>query len=391
MPCAGMPCRQPAGEWASQFSFLSMPRACAPPLPQMAAVTGGLDGSPVVLIQGPPGAHRAAQHYMRVHAGWQRWCTARPRRLRGRHQLPCPCRQGTHREWTLVRPSHGTAQRCSRSPAARPPPALPLPGTGKTKTILGLLSIIMHSAPRGAFASAAANGGSGGEPTSPTSAAAGQPSYVRYRQMSADKRRRVWMEANPHLLGRPDPRWAPAGGGRCSGGLAKVQGSWGAGWPASVQAEPTPLQAPLFRTRPPGSTAPFARPGLACLPPAGTRWCRQIRRTRATRLACCAAASRAASAGARGPRPACWCARGWEAWRERGEEGRQPAAVLHRCCHRWLEGGGSCHALLPLPCCCPLRPPQPPTGPPRFPPPRRSAPPPTPRWTRLCCASSQWG
>ncbi|PRW45131.1 putative helicase MAGATAMA 3 [Chlorella sorokiniana] len=99
---------------------------------QMAAVTGGLDGSPVVLIQGPP-------------------------------------------------------------------------GTGKTKTILGLLSIIMHSAPRGAFASAAPNGSSSSAPTSPT-AAAGLPSYVRYQKLSADKRRRVWMEANPYLLGRPDPR-----------------------------------------------------------------------------------------------------------------------------------------------------------------------------------------
>ncbi|KAI7846383.1 hypothetical protein COHA_000094 [Chlorella ohadii] len=77
--------------------------------------------------------------------------------------------------------------------------------TGKTKTILGLLSIIMHSAPRGAFASAVANGSSSSAPTSPTSAA-GLPSYVRYQKLSGDKKRRVWMEANPHLLGRPDPR-----------------------------------------------------------------------------------------------------------------------------------------------------------------------------------------
>ncbi|KAL4853029.1 putative helicase MAGATAMA 3 [Chlorella vulgaris] len=109
---------------------------------QMEAVTGGLDGSPVVLIQGPP-------------------------------------------------------------------------GTGKTKTILGLLSIIMHSAPRGAFAAApssnggangGSNGGGSGGTLSPTSAAAALPSYVRWQQLSAAEKQAAWMEANPYLLGRPDPR-----------------------------------------------------------------------------------------------------------------------------------------------------------------------------------------
>ncbi|PSC70977.1 putative helicase MAGATAMA 3 [Micractinium conductrix] len=102
---------------------------------QMEAVTGGLDGSPVVLIQGPP-------------------------------------------------------------------------GTGKTKTILGLLSIIMHSAPKGAFAAAApANGGGGDGALSPTAAdAENLPSYVKYRRMSAERKRAVWLETRPYLLGVPDPR-----------------------------------------------------------------------------------------------------------------------------------------------------------------------------------------
>ncbi|KAL4448164.1 hypothetical protein ABPG75_005383 [Micractinium tetrahymenae] len=100
---------------------------------QMKAVTGGLDGSPVVLIQGPP-------------------------------------------------------------------------GTGKTKTILGLLSIIMHSAPRGAFASAKPAGGGEGLGSPTAAAAEAQPSYIKYRKLSAERKRAAWLEANPYLLGAPDPR-----------------------------------------------------------------------------------------------------------------------------------------------------------------------------------------
>lgn len=64
----------------------------------------------------------------------------------------------------------------------------------------------MHSAPRGAFASAQPGGG--GEPvSSPTAAAAeAQPSYVKYRKLSAERKRAAWLEANPYLLGVPDPR-----------------------------------------------------------------------------------------------------------------------------------------------------------------------------------------
>ncbi len=104
----------------------------------------------------------------------------------------------------LLNPTDALSTAIAHPLTLSPPPCRA--GTGKTKTILGLLSIIMHSAPRGAFASAVANGSSSSAPTSPTSAA-GLPSYVRYQKLSRDKKRRVWMEANPHLLGRPDPRW----------------------------------------------------------------------------------------------------------------------------------------------------------------------------------------
>ncbi len=74
----------------------------------------------------------------------------------------------------------------------------------------------MHSAPRGAFAAAPSsnggangnsNGGGIGGTLSPTSAAAALPSYVRWQQLSAAEKQAAWMEANPYLLGRPDPRW----------------------------------------------------------------------------------------------------------------------------------------------------------------------------------------
>lgn len=88
----------------------------------------------------------------------------------------------------------------------RPPPWPSLAGTGKTKTILGLLSIIMHSAPRGAFASAKPGGG-GEALGSPTAAEAeAQPSHIKYRRLSAERKRAAWLEANPYLLGVPDPR-----------------------------------------------------------------------------------------------------------------------------------------------------------------------------------------
>jgi senataxin len=82
------------------------------------------------------------------------------------------------------------------------------PGTGKTKTILGLLSIIMHSAPKGAFAAAPSGGGDDGALSPRSAAARGVPSYVRWRQLSAEAKREAWMQANPYLLGQPDPRWA---------------------------------------------------------------------------------------------------------------------------------------------------------------------------------------
>lgn len=82
------------------------------------------------------------------------------------------------------------------------------PGTGKTKTILGLLSIIMHSAPRGAFASAAPVAAAAADGAlSPTAAdAEGMPSFVKYQRLSADRKKSAWLEANPYLLGVPDPR-----------------------------------------------------------------------------------------------------------------------------------------------------------------------------------------
>ena len=165
---------------------------------QMAAVTGGLDGSPVVLIQGPPGGclqGMLCAFLRKGHAGIA-CCLVFLSRSPGQLEL-------------LVRAPSSQQPYMHPTPQTILTPATHSPhspsGTGKTKTILGLLSIIMHSAPRGAFASAVPKGGSGSVPTSPT-AAAGLPSYVRYQKLSAEKRRRVWMEANPHLLGWPDPR-----------------------------------------------------------------------------------------------------------------------------------------------------------------------------------------
>ena len=107
----------------------------------MEAVTGGLDGSPVVLIQGPPGEARGGGGGGGAAGGGE-----------GRDGRP---------------------GLCAHTPTSCLPSWLSAfcPGTGKTKTILGLLSIIMHSAPKGAFAAAApANGGGGDGALSPTAA-----------------------------------------------------------------------------------------------------------------------------------------------------------------------------------------------------------------------------
>jgi hypothetical protein len=176
---------------------------------QMEAVTGGLDGSPVVLIQGPP-------------------------------------------------------------------------GTGKTKTILGLLSIIMHSAPRGAFAAATVPAVD--EALSPRAAAAARlPSYMAYRQLSAEARREAWLEANPVFMGRPDPRWAD-------------------GLPATCYSLPAAMLLFLtacwqsFQLGMAGkaSTSRGIRCRLPrlCLCRAGRRLCRMTGPTRQMPLACCSAASR---------------------------------------------------------------------------------------------------
>ena len=64
-----------------------------------------------------------------------------------------------------------------------------LAGTGKTKTILGILSVIMHSR---AASRPAPGGGAGSSSGAPTSEL---------------ERLRLWRAASPWAAGVPNPRW----------------------------------------------------------------------------------------------------------------------------------------------------------------------------------------
>lgn len=111
---------------------------------------------------------------------------------------------------------------CLAQPPPPPPPdthtpPLPRAGTGKTKTILGLLSIVLHSAPKGAFAAAPRPSSAAGNSTAGGSEAAGQPDRGvggtgAEAHPAALDGHELWLASSPWLAGRPDPRWA--GGSR---------------------------------------------------------------------------------------------------------------------------------------------------------------------------------
>lgn len=72
------------------------------------------------------------------------------------------------------------------------------PGTGKTTTILGLLAIVMHAAPLGAF-------GRGGTGVTNGSRKDGKADGSVAASTLQD-RQRAWLQASPWLRGIPDPR-----------------------------------------------------------------------------------------------------------------------------------------------------------------------------------------
>jgi hypothetical protein len=73
-------------------------------------------------------------------------------------------------------------------------------GTGKTKTILGLLSIILHSAPKGAYSSDTA------PQAAPGQALADGLDFGR--SLTLEQRHELWLKSSPWLSGRQDSRWA---------------------------------------------------------------------------------------------------------------------------------------------------------------------------------------
>lgn len=148
---------------------------------QMAAVTAGLKGSQVVLIQGPPGKLSIPLSLSQRKANFvcfNAWFTL----SLYLKQVGRPGFQLLGWDAHLFTYVDVCTFMCS--------------GTGKTKTILGLLSIVMHSAPKGAFStSAAPSAGAGGE-LSPKSA-------MKRRARGRDD---LWLACSPWLAGKPDPR-----------------------------------------------------------------------------------------------------------------------------------------------------------------------------------------
>jgi len=168
---------------------------------QMAALRSGLDGDDVMLIQGPPGAVRPdhAMSFVRSACVVARRCCTLPDTD---HTSRC---KGSGTGAVLWSCSAYTIAHCPAVVSSSCQDVCTLhsrAGTGKTKTILGLLSVIMHSRPasRSASSSGVAASSSGGE--APTSDMA---------------RLRLWHASSPWVIGVQNPRCALSNCRRWSG------------------------------------------------------------------------------------------------------------------------------------------------------------------------------